>query len=97
MNIEQLRTAGAFIPSEPVKTLVVWKEHSFDVYVRRLSFGDMENLLNEGNSTVNLIAQAVLLGEDKTPISREDAARLDVSLASKLLEAVNGVNAAPKP
>ena len=96
MNLEQLRTAGAFVDVEPVKTPIIWKEHHFDVYIRRLSFGDMERISTSGNSTVNLIANAVLLGEEKQPITAEDAARLDISLAAKLIEAVNEANSAPK-
>ena len=96
MNIEQLRTAGAFVDSAPVKTSITWKEHQFDVHILRLSFGDMERISASGNSTVNLIANAILLGEEKQPITPEDAARLDISLAAKLIEAVNEVNAAPK-
>lgn len=96
MNLEQLRTAGAFIDAEPVKTPITWKEHQFDVYIRRLNFGDMERISASGHSTVNLIANAVLLGEEKQPISPEDAARLDISLAAKLIEAVNEATSAPK-
>ncbi|UCV27009.1 phage tail assembly chaperone family protein, TAC [Ferribacterium limneticum] len=96
MNLEQLRTAGAFVSSEPVKVPVTWKDHSFDLYVRKLAFGDAERLMNdEQNSTVALIAAAVLLGEgaEQTPITRDDAERLDVSLAAAMLTAINQVNA----
>jgi hypothetical protein len=94
MNLEQLRTAGAFVSNEPVKVPVTWNEHSFDLYVRKLAFGDAERLMNdEKNSTVALIAAAVLLGEEKAPLSREDAERLDVSLAAAMLTAINQVNA----
>ena len=62
MNLEQLRTAGAFIDAEPVKTPITWKEHHFDVYIRRLNFGDMERISASGNSTINLIAIVALSG-----------------------------------
>ncbi len=42
MNIEQLRTAGGFVALEPVKVPVTWKEHTFDVFIRHLSFGDVD-------------------------------------------------------
>lgn len=93
MNLEQLRTAGAFVSTEPVKVPVTWKDHSFDLYVRKLAFGDAERLMNdEQNSTVALIAAAVLLGDEQTPITRDDAERLDVSLAAAMLTAINQVN-----
>lgn len=97
MILEELRAAGAFIADEPVKVRVTWKEHNFDVYVRRLAFGDVERMMQEDNTTVAMIAAAVLLGEERTPLTLDQAARLDVSLAGKLIEAVNEVNGAPKP
>lgn len=93
MNIEQLRTAGGFVALEPVKVPVTWKEHTFDVFIRHLSFGDVERLTAAENSTVALIAASVLLGDEQAPLTFADAERLDVSLATKLLEAINGVNA----
>ncbi|WP_291986386.1 phage tail assembly chaperone family protein, TAC [Candidatus Accumulibacter sp. ACC007] len=97
MNLEQLRTAGGFIPLEPVKVPVAWKGNDFDVYIRQLSFGDVERLTSAENSTVALIAASVLLGDDKTPLAAADAERLNVSLATKLLEAINLVNAGGDP
>jgi hypothetical protein len=94
MNIEQLRAAGGFVADEPVKVPVTWKDKTFDVHIRRLAFGDVERMMrDEVNSSVDLIAASVLLGDDFTPISHEDAARLDVTLAGALLTAVNEVNA----
>ena len=92
MNIEQLRTLGAFVSTEPAKASVTWNEHTFDVHIRRLSFADVERLIQSGNSSVNLIASTILLGDDLTPITVEQAEQLDVSLAAKLLEAINTVN-----
>ena len=39
-----------------------------------------------------MISTTILLGEDKEPICYEDAFRLDVGLATKLIEAFNAVN-----
>ena len=96
MNLSELKNAGAFISTEPVKVPVEWKEHRFDVWVKRLSFGDVETLFaaDDRSRSARMIACAVLLGENKEPISYEDAFRLDVSLASKLIEAFNSVNGA---
>ena len=93
MNLQDLQQAGAFVSAEPVKVPVSWKENNFDVYVRLLSFGDIERMSAGENSAVALIASAILLGDDRTPLSEEDAKRLDTSLAVKLLDAVNSVNA----
>lgn len=50
MNLEQLRTAGGFVALDPVKVPVAWKAHNFDVFVRQLSFGDVERLCPFGNA-----------------------------------------------
>jgi len=94
MNLSEIKAAGGFIPAEPVKVPVEWKEYKFDVFVKRLSFGDVEALFaaDDRSRSARMIAAAVLLGENKEPISYEDAYRLDVSLASKLIEAFNSVN-----
>ena len=94
MNLEQLRTAGGFISAEPVKVPLAWNGNDFDVYIRRLSFGDVENLTSNGNRASALLAAAVLLGEDKTPLTLADAERLETSLAVAFLTAVNSVNSA---
>ena len=94
MNLAELKNVGAFIPVEPVKVPVEWKDYKFDVWVKRLSFGDVESLfaVDDRSRSARMIAAAVLLGENKEPISYDDAYRLDVSLASKLIEAFNSVN-----
>lgn len=94
MNLAELRNAGGFVAAEPVKFLVEWREFSFDVWVKRLSFGDVENLYEQDDRSrsARMIATAILLGENKEEISYEDAYRLDVSLAAKLIDAFNKVN-----
>lgn len=97
MNLAEIKAAGGFIPAEPLKVPVQWGGHQFDVYVKRLSFGDVEELFTAGDrsKSARMIAASVLLGEDREPISYEDAYRLDVTLASKLIEAINKVNSKP--
>lgn len=94
MNLSEIKAAGGFIPAEPVQVPVEWKDYKFDVWVKRLSFGDVESLFaaDDRSRSARMIAAAVLLGENKEPISYDDAYRLDVSLASKLIEAFNSVN-----
>lgn len=94
MNLSEIKAAGGFIPAEPVQVPVEWKDYKFDVWVKRLSFGDVESLFaaDDRSRSARMIAAALLLGENKEPISYDDAYRLDVSLASKLIEAFNSVN-----
>lgn len=94
MNLAEIRSAGGFIPAEPVKVDVQWKEYRFDVWVKRLSFADAESLYAfDGQSrTAKMISTAILLGENKEAITYEDACRLDVELAAKLIEALNQIN-----
>lgn len=94
MNLAEIRNIGGFVPAEPTKREIVWKDYRFDVFVKRLSFGDVEQLysVNDGSRSARMIAAAVLLGENKEPITYADACRLDVSLATKLIEAFNAVN-----
>lgn len=94
MNLADLRNAGGFISAEPVKVPVEWNGNSFDVWVKQLSFGDMESIYgnDDRSRAARLIAAAVMLGDEKEAISYEDAYRLEVGLATKLVEAFNKVN-----
>jgi len=94
MNLAEIRNAGGFVSAEPVKTQIEWNKHRFDVWVKRLSFGDVEAIYatDDRSRSARMISSAVLLGEDKEPISYDDALRLDVALATKLIEALNSVN-----
>ena len=95
MNLAEIRNAGGFIPADPVKVEIQWKDYRIDVFVKRLSFADVESLYSfDGTSrTAKMIATAILLGENHEPISYDDACRLDVELAARLIEALNSVNA----
>lgn len=92
MNLQDLQQAGAFVSTEPQKFPVEWKEHKFDVHVIALSFGDVERITSASGSTCSLLAASILLGDDKQPLTLEQAERLDVSLAAALLQAVNAIN-----
>jgi hypothetical protein len=94
MNLAEIRNIGAFVSAEPVKHGIEWKEHRFDVFVKRLSFGDIETLysIEEGSRSARMISTAILLGENQEAITYDDAFRLDVGLATKLIEAFNIVN-----
>ena len=85
---------GGFISAEPVKHAVEWKELTFDVWVKRLSFGVVETLYgnDDRSRSASMIAATILLCDSKEEISYEDAYRLDVGLATKLIDAFNAVN-----
>ncbi|MCB1928288.1 MAG: phage tail assembly chaperone family protein, TAC [Rhodocyclaceae bacterium] len=99
MNLAELKQAGGFIPAEPVKVPVEWKGNAFDVFVKKLAFGDVETLVGDGSDegrSARMIAASILLGDSREPISFADACRLDVSLAGKLIEAINTANGTPE-
>ena len=107
MNLKELRAKGAFVSAHPVKKSVTWKtsegeDVAFDVYVKKLSFGDYERLFlsesDDRSRMARVLAETVKLGDEgKEDLSYEDAYQLEPSLARALIDAVNGVNAAPKP
>lgn len=101
MNLKELKEAGAFVSPDHVKRSVTWtnpktgKEHAFDVFVRRQSFGALERLLladDDRSKSAQHIAECVLLGENAEPMSYEDAYQLEPSLARVLLVEVREVN-----
>lgn len=95
MNLSDLRNAGGFVTAEPVKVPVEWNGHNFDVHVKKLAFGDVEALLageDDRSRSAKMIAASLLLGNEREPISYEDAYRLDVGLAAQLIDAINKAN-----
>ncbi len=93
MNLQELKSLGACIDPTPQKVPIKWKGHDVDVFVRRLAFGDVERLATtEGSKSAAMLAACILLGDEQEPLTLSDAERLDVSLAGKLIEAVNTVN-----
>lgn len=98
MNLSELRSAGGFISPEPQRVSIEWRARRFDVFVKRLSFGDVEAMLSgqdDRSRSATMIAASILLGEGREPISYDDAYRLEVSLATKLIEAINSANGTP--
>lgn len=105
MNLAQLQAAGAFVEAAPVKTAVTWTRQnaageevsdSFDVWVRRRSFGTFERvaMLGEDRSkSAKMLSECILLGEEQEAISYEQAYQLDPSLAFALVQAVKDVGA----
>lgn len=102
MNLKELKAAGGFVPAEAVKRSVVWErapgdEVTFDIYVKRLSFGSVERMLTETNEnrsrSAELIAACVRLGENGADaLTYDDAYNLEPSLAKAIGEAVREVN-----
>lgn len=105
MNLAALRARGGFVPLEPVPKEVTWKhtndegvevEDTFTVFIKRQSFGTIEQLFTaEGDRSKSAayISQTVRLGEKgKDAISYDDAFQLDPGLAGALINAINEVN-----
>lgn len=101
MDLAALRAAGAFVDPAPIKESVTWNGHTFDVWVKRLSFADSELMASsimEGNQRRGalILSQALLLGDKQEPIDYDDAVQLDPTLANELIEAINRVSTRPK-
>lgn len=101
MNLNDLKAAGAFVAPEPIKETVTWSGNTFDVWIKRPSFAESEKIIAtmaSGNHARGalMLANSVLLGEEKEPLPYEDALRLDPSLAMALVEAVQRVADRPK-
>lgn len=98
MNLKELKGLGACIDATPQKVTIQWRGHDVDVFVKRLAFGDVERLANvEQSKSAAMLAASILLGDEQEPLSVSDAERLDVSLAAKLIDAVNSVNEGEHP
>lgn len=102
MNLSELKEAGGIIAAAPVKKSVTWEREgadpmTFDVHVRRLSFGTLERLLvadaDDRSRSAAYLSATVLLGDGgDEPLSYEDAFQLDPSLATALITAAREVN-----
>ena len=99
MNLSELRNLGAFVTNEPESVQVTWKGHTFDVFVRKAAYAEVERVWQapEHERGAAMLASFVLLGDAKEPMTREDAARLDPELAAQLLIAVTKVNPTGAP
>lgn len=107
MNLKDLKDKGGFVSAKPIKKEVVWKrkvdgeevEDKFSIFVRPMSYGDIEKIFidpkdEERSRTAALLAESVLLGDDgKERLSYTDAYQLSPSLAAALAKVVNEVNA----
>lgn len=108
MKLADLRAAGGFVSPAPVKRTVTWTPDgrdpvTFDVWIKRRSFGAIERLFaddDDRSKSAAYIAESIALGEHgKDKLTYEDAYQLEPSLARVLIEAlneVNGTGAAPK-
>jgi hypothetical protein len=100
MKLKELKAAGGFVSSDHVKRSITWAntngdEYTFDIFVRRSSFGSMERLImadDDRSKSAQHIADCVLIGENAEPMTYEDAYALEPSLAKAILEQVRAVN-----
>lgn len=101
MDLAALKAAGAFVAPEPVKESVTWNGHTFEVWIKPVSFADSEKMISamaSGDSARGalVLSNSILLGENKEPLSYEDALKLEPSLGMALVQAVQKVKDRPK-
>ncbi|MGE8150892.1 phage tail assembly chaperone family protein, TAC [Pseudomonas vancouverensis] len=107
MNLKQLKTKGGIVDGEPIRKEVSWTHQdgksgkevtdTFTLHIRRQSFGVIERLFTQGESTqsrnASYLAACVSLGaEGAEALCYEDAYNLEPSLGFLMLNAVNEVN-----
>ncbi|MDA8485166.1 phage tail assembly chaperone family protein, TAC [Pseudomonas resinovorans] len=113
MNLNELKEKGGIVDAALVKKPVTWtriaedgqsETLSFDVFIKRLSFGVMERVMKvdpsdpERSLTAALIAEGVRFGDSgEEEISYVDAFQLQPGLARVLSIAVKEVNRAGDP
>lgn len=105
MNLQQLTDLGGFVDAAPSQQTVTWTRtnaagepitDTFDVWVRRRSFGTLERVqaLGEDRSrSAQILSECILLGDDKQPIDYVQAYQLQPTLAMALIEAVAAASA----
>lgn len=107
MNLNELRAAGGFIESALVRKEITWTRvpagrkkavsDTFQVFVRRNSFGAVERLFSaEGDQqsrNARYLAECIRLGETgEESLTYEQAYDLDPALGFLLLQAVGEAN-----
>lgn len=109
MNLAELKARGALISTVPVRKTVEWESvdpesgnltlFTFDVHVKRFSFGQVERLAfskihsSDRSTNAEVISTALLLGEAPfESMTYEEAYSLDPKLAAKFIEAISSVN-----
>lgn len=99
MKLSELKEAGGFASvAPPVKADVTWKkddeELKFSIFVRKLSFGEIERMQQERDDRsrgASVISKAVILDSEER-LTYEQAFDLHPGLALALLNAINSVN-----
>lgn len=103
MNFSDLMAAGAFVSETPVKKQVTWKhevdgkevEHTFDVFVRKQSFGAIEVIYGNETDRAKMskyIAESICDEKGKPIIPYEKASQLEPDLGTLFVKAINEVN-----
>jgi len=106
MNLAEFKSKGVCVDLAPIRKTITWShpdEHgqqitdTFDVWVRRLSFGAVDRLSktedNDRSRNAELIAASIRLGEHAEETLPYDVAySLHTSLAIELVRVVGEVN-----
>lgn len=106
MNLAEFKSKGACVDTAPVRRTVSWSHtdergeqmtDTFDVWVRRLSFGSIDRLSKTDDSdrsrNAELIAASIRLGENAEEALPYDVAfSLHTTLAIELVRVIGEVN-----
>lgn len=105
-SIKDLQQLGGFVSDKPIKKTITFKldddeELSAEIWVRKLSIGDYEQLYIADADNRSRTAKAITVGirlgaEGKEVLSFEQAFKLHPRLAGAMLEAFNEVNTPKK-
>jgi hypothetical protein len=104
MKLSDLVNAGAFVSEVPIKKTVIWKhedkegkpvEHTFDVYVRKQSFGSIEVIYGtetDRSKMSKYISESICDEKGSPVIPYERANALEPDLGMLLIGVINDVN-----
>lgn len=98
LTLDGLNQLGGLVSRDPVLKDVKWRGETYTIWVRILGAGEAEELFrpnkDKKSQMCRLISSCVLLGEGdaRTPLTYEQAYRLDPILSKAFVDAINEAN-----
>lgn len=99
MKISELKKEGGLVSPKLVKRSIKWesddKQHEGDIFVRRVSFGVIDQIMSDDDASTNsaLIVETIRLGEKgEEHFTYDQAYQLEPNLAAAMVEALMAVN-----
>lgn len=97
LNLKDLETGGGIYTGLPEKEVIEWDGVEYEIYVKKLPFGEIERIMKSESYTTALIAAGIRLGKDgKESLTYDQVSLLKPELARKFANAVNKVNVPKK-